>query len=140
MPSLLSPLISLLLHHLHPPPASPVLPYPPSFLPSLFLPLTSSILSSFINSLLDHLTFRLISPHGIPLLPDKPDERIKRATEILKHIIGTATIDGEALEIVTRGVTDDKMVGGMQQVHEHARVRVIVAWIAEEGDQGERYI
>ena len=136
-PSFLNPLIPPLLRHLHPPFDSPLSPYQVDFLPSLFLPLPSSTLSSFIDSLLDHVTFRLISTDASLLEPGKPDERIKRATEVLKLIVGPAKIGGEAMEAVLRDLTNGRRTGGMDQVQEHGRARVISTWMAEGGDQGE---
>ncbi|WVQ84635.1 hypothetical protein IAT38_006790 [Cryptococcus sp. DSM 104549] len=133
-PSLLAPLLPPLLAHLHPPPSSPLPPYPPAFLPSIFLPLPSSTLAAFIDSLLSHLSFRLISP-PLPLEPDRLDERIKRAVEVLKAIIGEAKPGGEAWEGVVRSVLGGKGKGrlGGHEEREQARNRIVVGWVGLGG-------
>jgi len=135
-PSLLTPLLSPLLAHLHPAPGSPLPAYPPTYLPSLLLPLPASILASFVESLLEHLAFRLVPPGGDPLQPDRPDERIKRAGKVLNLFIGPAKTGGEAMEAVVRGVIGGKL-GGVVQDQAHSRIRMTVAWIGEGGERGE---
>ncbi|TYJ57904.1 hypothetical protein B9479_001259 [Cryptococcus floricola] len=135
VPSLLIPLLPSLLNHLHPEPSVPLPPYPDTFLPSLILPLPSSTLASFTESLLAHLTHHLIAP-ALPLAPDQPDERVKRAVSVLKSILGEPQVGGEAWEAVTRSVLSGKGKGGMSMDawKEQARNRLVVGWVAEGGE------
>lgn len=134
-PSLLFPLLPPLLSHLHPPSSSPSLPYPPTFLPSVFLPLPSSIISAFINALTTHLSFYLIDPAN-PLQPHKPDERVKRAVQVFQSIIGSAEVGNEAWQAVVQSVVAKKGKSRMRlgEWREQARNRLIVGWIAQGGD------
>lgn len=110
--------------------------YPHTFLPSLFLPLPASTFAAFVESLLDFLAFRLTYPHHELLQSDQPDERIKRATEILELIIGPAKVGGEAVEAVMRSVIRRKRFGGIMEDKEHARSRIIVGWVHAGGETG----
>lgn len=138
-PSLLPPLLPPLLAHLHPPPSSPLRPYPPSFLPSLLLPLPTSTLSSLVDALLGHLTSRLIAVDE-PLAPDVPDQRISRAIDVLKQIVGAARPGGEAWNAVLASVLNQKATFSASSVlagAEQAKRRLIVGWIAGGGESGE---
>ncbi|OXG77861.1 telomere length regulation protein [Cryptococcus neoformans var. grubii Br795] len=134
-PSLLYSLLPSLLSHLHPPSSSPLPPYPPTFLPSVFLPLPSSILSTFINALTTHLSFYLIDPAN-PLEPHKPDGRIKRAVQVFQSIVGNAEVGSEAWQAVVQSVMAKKGKSrmGLGEWREQARNRLIVGWIAQGGD------
>ncbi|KIR53446.1 telomere length regulation protein [Cryptococcus gattii Ru294] len=134
-PSLLFSLLPPLLLHLHPPSSSPLPPYPPTFLPSVFLPLPSSTLSTLINALTTHLSFYLIDPVN-PLEPHKPDERIKRAVQVFQSIVGNPEVGSEAWQAVVQSVVAKKGKSsmGLGDWRGHARNRLIVGWIAQGGD------
>ena len=136
-PSLLTPLLPTLLAHLHPHCSSPFPAYPSSYFPSLILPLPSSTLASFVNSLLDHLTLRLTSSNADILSPDQPEERIKRAAVVLELILGPAKSGGEAMEAVVRCTTGTKRIGSSSEDHEHSRARLIVSWIHLSEENGK---
>ena len=122
-----------LLAHLHPSPTSPWPAYPPSILPTLFLSLPTSALSSTVESLLYHLSSRL-GPDELPV--GHPDERIKRAAEVLERIIGHAEVGGEALDVVMRVVLSLKG-GKVKDERVHGMLRLIVAWMGQTGQDGE---
>jgi len=137
-PSLLFPLLPPLLAHLHPPTSSPLSAYPTTFLPAIFLPLPASTLSSFISSLLQHLSSRIGSPK-----PGTPDEDIHRAVEILGLIIGKAEVGGEAWVAVMRAVSAQRTLVDSMNVQEHVIARIICGWVRSGGSAGtctERYI
>ncbi|WWC64545.1 uncharacterized protein I303_107155 [Kwoniella dejecticola CBS 10117] len=132
-PSLFPALLPPLLKHLHPAPTSPLRPYPADYLPSIFLALPSSLLASFVESLLDHLTLHLIDPAN-PLLPNIPDKRIKRSVEVLTRIIGMPKQDEEAWNAVIRSVLSGKAELSLDDSQAQARNRLIAGWIASGGD------
>ncbi|WVQ74259.1 hypothetical protein IAR50_003856 [Cryptococcus sp. DSM 104548] len=135
VPSLLTPLLPFLLNHLHPEPSMSLPPYPDTFWPSLILPLPSSTLASFTESLLAHTTHYLIDPAS-PLAPDQADERIKRAMIILKSLLGEPKVGEEAWEAVIRSVMSGKGKGrmAMDAWSEQARNRLVVGWVGEGGE------
>lgn len=101
----------------------------------MFLPLPSSILSTFINALTTHLSFYLIDPAN-PLEPHKPDGRIKRAVQVFQSIVGNAEVGSEAWQAVVQSVMAKKGKSrmGLGEWREQARNRLIVGWIAQGGD------
>ena len=130
-PSLLSPLLPPLLAHLHPPTSSPLSAYPTTFLPSILLPLPASTLSSFISSLLQHLSSRIGWPK-----PGTPDEDIHRAVKILRLVIGKAEIGGEAWVAVMRAVSAQRTLVDSMDVQEHVTARIICGWVRSGGAAG----
>lgn len=136
-PSFLSPMMHSLLSHLQPPSTCPFPAYPSTFLPSLLLPLAASTLATFVESLLQHLTFLLIDSNSLPLQPESPDERIRRAVIVLSAIIGSTQVGGEAWDAMLRTVEGGKNARTPMMDEQHARARVIVAWIGTQGDKGQ---
>lgn len=138
-PSFFAPFLPPLLDHLHPSPASPLKPYPTTFLPSLILPLSSSTIATFVSGLLQHLVYRLpqAEPAG-PLLPDKPDQRIICAVIVLEAIIGPAIVGDEAWDAVVNSVNNGRMDGEVRGERSHAMVRVVTGWISRRGEKGKR--
>jgi telomere length regulation protein len=132
-PSIPPALLPRLLSHLHPPVDSPIPPYPASFLPSIFLPLPSSTLASVTASLLQHL----VAPSA-PILPNRPDSRVKRSVEVLTRIIGPPEIGGEAWEAVIMAMINGKRNGSAMDEREHALTRMAVAWVGTGGEKGGR--
>jgi telomere length regulation protein len=130
-PSFLYPLLPPLLAHLHPPSASPLPPYPASFLPSIFLPLPASTLSAFVSSLLQHLSFRIGA-----LKFGTPDEDVHRAVEILRLIIGKAEVGGEAWIAVMRAVSAQRTLVDSMNVQEHVIARIVCGWVRSGGAAG----
>jgi telomere length regulation protein len=136
-PSIPPALLPRLLSHLHPPVDSPIPPYPASFLPSIFLPLPSSTLASVTASLLQHLVYHLPAPSA-PILPNRPDSRVKRSVEVLTRIIGPPEIGGEAWEAVIMAMINGKRNGSAMDEREHALTRMAVAWVGTGGEKGGR--
>lgn len=135
-PSLISSLLPTLLLHLNPPTSSPLPPYPPTYLSSLFLALPTSILTPLVSSFIQHLTFHLVA-QGREIEPESSDERVKRAGEVFSLMFGNAVVGGEAWDGVIKFVKDAKgSVGGMDR-REQARARLIVSWIGSGGEPGE---
>jgi hypothetical protein len=135
-PSFWEPILPPLLAHLHPPQTSPLAPYPPSYLPSLFLSLPSSIIYSLAGSLIHHLTAK--SNYFDGLAPESPDARVKRAAEVLQLVLGPASVESEAFEAVSSKVLTTKSLGNDANVH--AVLRMVVTWISFGGDDGESQI
>lgn len=132
-PSFWEPILPSLLSHLHPPSTSPLAPYPPRFLPSLFLSLPSSVISPLVGSLIHHLTAE--SDYFEGLDSASPDARVQRAAEVLQLVIGSASLDSEALEAVSTEILATKAFGN--DVNVHAALRMVVTWIANGGEDGE---
>jgi telomere length regulation protein len=130
-PSFLYPLLPPLLAHLHPPTSSPLPSYPATFLPSIFLPLPASTLSTFVSSLLQHLSLRIGA-----LKPGTPDEDVHRAVDILRLIIGKAEVGGEAWVAVMRAVSAQRTLVDSMNVQEHVIARIICGWIRSGGAAG----
>nr|XP_019010363.1 uncharacterized protein I206_04832 [Kwoniella pini CBS 10737]OCF49144.1 hypothetical protein I206_04832 [Kwoniella pini CBS 10737] len=132
-PSLFPALLPPLLKHIRPPSESSLLPYPAEYLPSVLLGLPSSILASFVESLLSHLTFHPIDPTN-PLRSNKPDQRIQRCLEVFTRIVGKPKQGEEAWNAVIRSVLSGKDELTLNDNKSQARNRLIVAWIATGGE------
>jgi telomere length regulation protein len=130
-PSYLYPLLPPLLAHLHPPTSSALPAYPATFLPSIFLPLPASTLSALVNSLLQHLSFRIGA-----LKPGTPDENAHRAVEILELIIGKAEAGGEAWVAVMRAVSAQRTLVDSTNIQEHVIARIVCGWVRPGGAAG----
>ena len=131
-PSLLSPLLPPLLAHLNPYPSHPLPAYPITFLPSIFLPLPASTLSSFVSSLLQHLSSRI----GI-LDSVKPDENVHRAIEVFKQFIGPAEVGAEAWVAVIRAISAQRGLVDSNNTQEHVIARIACGWIRSGGAAGK---
>ncbi|WWD19666.1 hypothetical protein CI109_104128 [Kwoniella shandongensis] len=134
-PSLLPALLPPLLAHLHPSPSSPIPPYPATFLPSVFLPLPSSTLATFVDSVVQHLTLQLVD--GL-LEPDLPDQRIKRAVQVLEMMIGSPKVGSEAWAAVMRSVLGNKQSLRLSDNRQEARNRLIAGWVALGGESSAK--
>ncbi|RXK40552.1 hypothetical protein M231_02204 [Tremella mesenterica] len=133
-PSILGSMMPPLLSHLRPPTSSPLPPYPSTRWPSLLLGLPTSSLSNLVESLLQHLTFHL--HEAAELEPDRPDERIARAVEVLTLIIGPPEVGGEAWEAVARTIVNKKITVKPMNDRECARIRICVSWMGQAGEKG----
>ncbi|ORY33418.1 telomere length regulation protein-domain-containing protein [Naematelia encephala] len=132
-PNLLTSLFPPLLSHLHPAPTSPLPPYPANFLSDFFLGLPTSILANFVDSFLQHIALKLINEEDGALLPNNPDERVKRASVLLVDVIGHPRIGGEAWEAVITSITKRRADDPMRNASQ-ARNRVIGAWVSLGGE------
>jgi len=130
-PSFFYPLLPPLLAHLHPPTSSPLPSYTATFLPSIFLPLPASTLSAFVNSLVQHLSFRIGA-----LKPGTPDEDVHRAVEILGLMIGKAEVGDEAWVAVMRAVSALRTLVDSTNVQEHVIARIVCGWVRSGGAAG----
>ena len=119
-----------LLQHLHPGSTSPLPPYPPTYLPSVLLPLPTSTLNPLIDSLLVNFVSKIDKTDK-----PSPSSDIHRAAKCLVLVIGPAEIKGEALEAVLgsllapRGTLKDRMNDTL--------ARVAVAWVALSSQSGD---
>nr|ODN92509.1 telomere length regulation protein [Cryptococcus depauperatus CBS 7841] len=134
-PSMLPSLLPPLLEHLHPPSGSSLAPYPPDFLSSIILSLPGSVITSFVKALSTHLTYHLVDSSST-LRPDRPDQRIKRAVQVLIAIVGEPKVGNEVWDALIKSITGD---GGSSRMHlgeyrEQSRNRLIVGWIGTGGE------
>ena len=123
-------MLPFLLQRLHPSLTSSLPPYPPSFLPNLFISLPSSTFAAIVDSLLFHLTSRIDK-----LQPECPSESARRVAELFTLVIGSATVGGEALEAVTRSIQN--MKGRTGDVQPQAIIRGSVCWVGTSDHNGK---
>lgn len=125
-PTFFTPFLPLVLEHLHPPPGSPLPPYPADFFPDLLLPLSHPNLKAFVQGLLVHLALKISPPHAEPIAADKPDANVKRGAIVMGQFLGTPDPDSE----VPRAVIDALLSGGvsMEGTMEGVR-RIAAAWV-----------
>lgn len=99
----------------------------------LLLPLPTATLNAFVDSLLSHLVLYLDMAPALD--PGIADSRIRIAINILRQIIGPASIGGEAWDAVIASLTTRKTLSRPGDATEHARNRLIVGWVAASGDK-----
>lgn len=133
-PSFFSAVMPELLLHLHPPVTSPLEPYPQGYFPEVFLSLPTSVLNSYIASLIQHLSVHLIFAET-PLRTSSPDPRIRRATEMLRSVLGSAEPGGEAWDGVLQYLIQRKTSSAMAP-GDQVQTRIVIAWVGLSGSKG----
>jgi hypothetical protein len=128
-PSLLPAFLPRALEHIHPPAIAA--PYRASFLPELFLPLSSSALSALATALLSQIPYRLSPPE---LRPDIPEERVRRAADVLLAFLGPPVVGGEAWSAILPALFKYRARG--TEAGQGVR-RMVVAWAGTGGKSCE---
>lgn len=126
-PALLPSFLPRALEHLHPPAIAQ--PYPLSFFPAVFLPLPASALSALAGALLTHLPYHLAPP---ALLPNVPDERIRRASTVLGEFLGPPAVADDAWNAILQPLFK-KNAGTVDDSVQQAARRMVVTWIGTGG-------
>lgn len=125
-PAFFPPFLPPALEHLHPPPGSPLPPYPSDFFPDLLLPLSDSNLKAFVSGLLVHLALRISPSYADTLAPDKPEERVKRASIVLGQFIGKPDTASEAWRAVIEALLSKSL--SLEGTMDGMR-RIAAAWV-----------
>lgn len=125
-PSFFPAFLPQALEHLHPPPGSPLPPYPGAFFPDLLLPLSDTNLKAFIAGLLVHLALRISPPFAADVEADKPSGSVKRAAIVMAQFLGKPVTTSEAWHAVI-----DTLLGkslSLEGTMETTR-RIATAWV-----------
>lgn len=133
-PTFVPPFLPGLLAHLHPHQSSLLDPYPSTYLPSVFLPLSASTLAHLVEGLLRYLPSRL---SHIPLEPGDRSETVHRLVKSLEGIIGPAVLGEEAWVAILRCVSGRSNHGSPLGTDEQLRNRMVVGWVRTGGEEGK---